>query len=67
MKCESSINGNWDVRDDLILSSDPGFVDAANGNYGLLDDSIVFKAIPGFTPIPFAQIGLEVDEYRASK
>jgi hypothetical protein len=67
VQCETSIDGNWDVRDNLILRWDPGFVDAANGNYALRDDSVVFKAVPGFEPIPFGKIGLETDEYRAAK
>lgn len=66
VKCESSIDGNWDVRDNLILRWDPGFVDAANGNYALREDSIVFKTVPGFEPIPFDQIGLQLDGYRAA-
>ncbi len=67
VQCETSIDGNWDVRDNLILRWDPGFVDAANGNYALRDDSVVFKAVPGFEPIPFGKIGLETGEYRAAK
>lgn len=67
VKCEASIDGNWDVRDNLIMRWDPGFMDMANGNFALRDDSIVFKTIPDFAPIPFDKIGLEVDDYRASK
>ncbi|MBM3289770.1 MAG: right-handed parallel beta-helix repeat-containing protein, partial [Candidatus Hydrogenedentes bacterium] len=67
VRCGSSIDGNWDVRDNLILRWDPGFIDAANNDYALRDDSIVFKTIAGFEPIPFARIGLEQDEYRPAK
>ena len=52
-------SGNWTYVPNEILSTndDPGFVDAANGNYALRDDSEVFKRLPGFKPIPFDQIG----------
>lgn len=44
---------NW-VTDD-----DPGFVDAANGDYALREDSAVFDKIPGFEAIPFDEIGTD--------
>ena len=66
VQCESSVDGNWDIRDDLVLRWDPGFVDAAKGDYTLRDDSIVYKSVPGFEPIPFSKIGLQTDEYRAT-
>jgi hypothetical protein len=53
-----TIDGNFATADD------PGFVNAAKGNYALKPDSAVFKQIPGFAPIPFDQIGLQVDQYR---
>lgn len=51
-------------RGNLHLDSDPGFVDAAHGNFSLREDSIVYQELPGFEPIPFDQIGLYEDEYR---
>lgn len=44
--------------------SEACFVDAAKGNYTLRSNSDVFSKIPGFPPIPFDQIGLQIDEYR---
>ena len=38
--------------------TDPGFVDAANGNYFLTDDSRVYRDIPGFPRIAYDQIGV---------
>ena len=35
------------------IDTDPGFVDEAAGNMALRPDSVVFKKIPGFQPIPF--------------
>ncbi len=38
---------------------DPGFVDAAQGNYRLRPDATVFKHLPTFNAIPFEQMGLK--------
>ncbi|MCX5758424.1 MAG: right-handed parallel beta-helix repeat-containing protein, partial [Candidatus Hydrogenedentes bacterium] len=51
------------LTDNLVLETDPGFVDAAS-NLALRADSIVFRKVPGFEPIPLVQIGLYVDDYR---
>jgi len=47
--------GNW-------TEGDPGFVDAARGDFRLKKDAPVLKQ--GFKPIPFQKIGLYRDEYR---
>lgn len=52
------------VSDNLVTNTDPGFIDMAKRNYGLRKDSRVFREIPGFSPIPFDQIGLRIDRYR---
>jgi hypothetical protein len=52
------------ARNNFVTPTDPGFVDAAKGNFELKPDSVVFKKIPDFQPIPFEKIGLRVDEYR---
>jgi len=57
-------DGN-DMRDNLQTNDDPGFVDASHLNFALRPDSVVYQKIPGFQPIPFDQIGLQPDEYRA--
>ncbi|MCX7425410.1 MAG: right-handed parallel beta-helix repeat-containing protein [Planctomycetia bacterium] len=54
------------IEDNYVTQEDPGFVDAANMNFQLRDDSIVYKQIPGFQKIPFADIGPYPDEYRAT-
>ena len=38
------------------IDTNPGFVDEAAGDYTLRPDSIVFKEIPGFQPIPFSKM-----------
>jgi hypothetical protein len=43
--------------ENFITSKDPGFVDAAAGDYRLRPDSPVFRDLPGFEPIPFERIG----------
>ena len=48
----------------MIINTDPGFVDIENGNFNLKDDSPAWKL--GFKPIPFDKIGLYIDEYRTS-
>ncbi|MDB6124115.1 MAG: hypothetical protein JWQ71_3108 [Pedosphaera sp.] len=54
-------SGNWKYADDqnFLTDKDPGFVDAAVGNYELRSDAEVFKRLPKFKPIPFQQIGLQ--------
>lgn len=48
----------------FVTAADPGFVDAAKGNFALKPDSMAFQKIPGFERIPFEKIGLQQDEYR---
>ncbi|GAT71552.1 Ig domain protein, group 2 domain protein [Microbacterium sp. HM58-2] len=43
---------NW------VATADPGFVDAAAGDYRLKEDAAVFSQIPGFEAIDFAEIGV---------
>jgi len=52
--------------DNLETKEDPGFVDAARMNFALKADSLAFKDIPGFKPIPFEKIGPLVDQYRTA-
>jgi len=44
---------NW------VAGADPGFVDAAHGDYTLKPDAAVFAQIPGFEAIDFAAIGTD--------
>jgi len=44
-------------RDNFRTQKDPGFVDAAQLNFQLKDDSVVYQTLPGFKRIPFEQIG----------
>jgi hypothetical protein len=59
VRCAQVSSGNWTYgKDDVFVTSDdPGFVDAAKGNYALRPDSEVFRRLPGFKPIPFERIG----------
>ncbi len=59
-------SGNWEVDpgENWVTNADPGFIDAAGGNFGLRADSEVFTQLPGFRPIPFEKIGLYEHELR---
>jgi len=52
---------NYGTGDDAnwVTDDDPGFVDAANGDYALREDAAVFDQIPGFEAIPFDEIGTD--------
>lgn len=43
----------------MVAASDPGFVDAAHGDYRLKPDAAVFSQIPGFQAIAFDKIGVQ--------
>lgn len=43
--------------ENFMTQKDPGFVDAAQLNFQLKDDSVVYQVLPGFQRIPFEQIG----------
>lgn len=51
-------------KDNLTNSSTSDFVDADNFDFTLKPDSTLVASIAGFPPIPFQQIGLQLDEYR---
>jgi len=55
------------IVDNFVTEEDPGFVDAANMNFQLRDDSVVYQKIPEFKKIPFENIGLYQDEYRTTR
>lgn len=40
------------------FTEDVGFVDAANGNYNLKEDSIIFREIPDFEALDLSKVGL---------
>jgi len=52
------------IRDNWSTHDDPGFVNMAEGNFALKEDSPAFKKIPGFAPVPFSKIGLYTDPWR---
>jgi hypothetical protein len=45
--------------EDNLVDKEPGFIDKANMNFQLKDDSGAYKL--GFKPIPFDKIGLLID------
>ena len=64
--CDEISNGNWacDPAANWTTDQDPGFVDAAAGDFTLRPESEVFSRLPGFEPIPFGRIGLRRDTLR---
>ncbi|GAA1720147.1 hypothetical protein GCM10009809_14850 [Isoptericola hypogeus] len=52
-------NALLNYGDNWVTDADPGFVDAAGGDYTFTDDAAVFDEIPGFEAIPFAEIGTD--------
>jgi hypothetical protein len=64
--CADVSSGNWQVRpeENWTTDRDPGFVDAAKGDFRLRPDAEVFTRLPGFQPLPFEKIGLYADELR---
>lgn len=58
------VSSGDEVKDNLVMGDNPGFVDAAVMDFRLKPDSVVFTKIPSFQVIPFEKIGLYKDEYR---
>lgn len=53
------------LKDNAALTmEDMGFADAAKMDFRMSSDAPVFKKLPGFEAIPFAKIGLYVNELR---
>jgi len=53
-------------KGNITTGSPADFVDADNFDFTVKPGSTLVAAIEGFPPIPFQQIGLQVDEYRKS-
>lgn len=53
----------WNEVLDNLVTNEPGFRDAAEGDFALSSSSSACRAI-GFRPIPVEEIGLYVDAYR---
>jgi hypothetical protein len=68
-RCGPITTGNsalLDLMDNGVFpDQDPGFVDAAKGDYHIKPGASLFAAV-GFEPIPLDEIGLYQDVYRAS-
>ena len=59
-------HANLDLMQNGVFDeADPGFADAAGGDYTLRPDASLFSRV-GFRPLPLEQIGLYEDPYRAS-
>ncbi|RJP35341.1 MAG: hypothetical protein C4527_00725 [Candidatus Omnitrophota bacterium] len=56
------VKEEWVTFDNNFIEGDPGFLDPANLNFQLREDSPVYPL--GFKRIPVERIGLCMDEYR---
>ncbi|MFI4911233.1 MAG: right-handed parallel beta-helix repeat-containing protein [Sedimentisphaeraceae bacterium JB056] len=70
--CKEKVNykgdyAQFETKNNFVADKNPGFVDLANLDMRLKDDSVVYDEIPGFERIPFEKIGLYDDEYRKSE
>ncbi|HPO14337.1 MAG TPA: right-handed parallel beta-helix repeat-containing protein [Candidatus Hydrogenedentes bacterium] len=54
------------VYDNFVTDEDPGFADAANIDFRLKKDSMVYSQIQDFQPIPVEKIGPYKDAFRAT-
>lgn len=54
----------WEKAGNVMTTGDPGFIDVERQDFALKPDSPAWKL--GFKPIPFDQIGLQVDQFRKS-
>ncbi|HDY89908.1 MAG TPA: right-handed parallel beta-helix repeat-containing protein, partial [bacterium] len=61
---DSEIVKTFEDYGNIVINSDPGFVDIEHEDFRLKEDSPAWKL--GFKPIPFDKIGLYIDEYRTS-
>jgi hypothetical protein len=59
---DTTIAAEFGKRGNLIVQGDPGLGDLQTQDFRLSADSPARKV--GFEPIPFDQIGLQIDEYR---
>jgi hypothetical protein len=57
--------GIQELMDNQVVAGDPGFVDAAAGDYRLKADAAVLRGM-GFEAIPVEEMGLYQDELRAA-
>jgi hypothetical protein len=68
-KCGQDVRGYSNDKFDMLangtFTSDPGFVDAAKGDFRLKNGATLFNSI-GFRPIPIEEIGLYQDQWRTT-
>jgi hypothetical protein len=68
VRCEQASSGNWEFKPEetWITDHDPGFVNAAQGDYRFRPEAEVFQHLPRFQPIPVEKIGVYPSPLRAS-
>lgn len=59
-----SLEDILEERDNVTIADDPATVRAAGRDFTWKPDPAACEKIPGFEPIPFEKIGLQIDEFR---
>ncbi len=67
LKMKAELKSNPEIlleKDNLIIAEDPGILAAAHARKSVGPESAPLGQIPGFEPIPFEKMGLQIDEFR---
>jgi hypothetical protein len=66
VQCAEVKSGNWQVdpQQNWSTDHDPGFINAAKGDFRLAPSAEAFSKLPAFKPIPFEKIGLQKTQFR---
>ncbi len=67
LKMKAELKTNPDIlveKDNVTIPDDPGILAAAHARKPAGPESAPLAQIPGFEPIPFEKLGLQVDEFR---
>lgn len=59
-----AMDGILEERDNVTITDDPATMAKAGVDFTWKPDPAVYQQIPGFEPIPFEKIGLQIDEFR---
>jgi hypothetical protein len=61
----TSAKASWGtIKNNWMTKEDPGFANMSKGDFRLANNSIAYKKIQGFKPLPFSKMGMYKDEYR---
>ncbi|MEX1118362.1 MAG: right-handed parallel beta-helix repeat-containing protein [Terrimicrobiaceae bacterium] len=67
LKMKAELKTNPEIlteKENVTIAEDPGILAAAHARQPAGPESEVLRQIPGFEPIPFEKIGLQIDNFR---